>query len=237
MPDSNGKSSPAGGGLQARIAQSLADREAAYRLRYEIYVAEQGKPYAEADHDRRFLSDELDTDGTTIVVESSGQIVGTVRANWFDCPATASKYHNFFAIEQFPTIPPARIAVCSRLAALLEHRYQAARGLLFDSIYLRGLDRDTQLCFVACARILTRMFRGYGFREYAPPVNDPVVGPLHRFVLVLDDVEYLEQSGSPFYALAIEQKLPSVERPWLQSLLGTGSSPGQNAPQQDLARG
>ena len=188
-------------------------------MRYEVYIAEQGKPYPEANHERRLLSDELDSDGTTILVEADGQIVGTVRANWLDSPVTSSKYHPFFGIEGFSAISPARIAVCSRLAALLEHRYQSARGLLFDSIYLRGLDRDTQLCFVACAKILVRMFRGYGFREYATPVDDPVVGQLHRFVLVLDDLDYLAAIKSPFHALALERGVKPVERPWLRGLL------------------
>lgn len=152
------------------------------------------------------------------MVDVGGSIVGTVRANWLDSTATFAKYHPFFGIEPFSAIPPARIAVCSRLAALLEHRYQSARGLLFDSIYLRGLDRDTQLCFVACAKVLVRMFRGYGFREYATPVDDPVVGQLHRFVLVLDDLDYLAAIKSPFHALALERGVKPVERPWLQEI-------------------
>jgi len=153
------------------------------------------------------------------------RIVGTVRANWFDSPATSARYHSFFGIDQFAGIPESRIAVCSRLAALLEHRYAAARGLLFDAIYSCGLDRGTELCFAACARSLVRLFRAYGFREYAPPVDDPVVGNLHRLVLVLDDLEHLARTGSSFHGLARQRSLSATERPWLRALLAAPMPP------------
>jgi len=34
----------------AQIVVKTADRLAAFRLRYEAYIAKQGKPYPEADH-------------------------------------------------------------------------------------------------------------------------------------------------------------------------------------------
>jgi len=41
------------------------------------------------------------------------------------------------------------------------------------------------------------MFRHYGFREYAAPILDPVVGTLHRTLLVLDDLDNLSRANSP----------------------------------------
>jgi predicted GNAT family N-acyltransferase len=202
----------------ARLAVTTEDRLAAFRLRYEVYVAEQGKPYPEADHDERLLSDELDPDGEIIVVESGGRIVGTVRANWFVSGFTRSRYSHVFELLRFPEINPAEIAVCSRLAASLDHRHLRARELLFETIYERGLGRSTRLCFATCASILLRMFRKYGFREYAPPIRDPVVGMLHRTVLVLDDLAHLERVHSPFWPMARQHQIEPQGRIWLQRI-------------------
>ena len=49
--------------IQKTISAPAADREDAYRLRYEVYVAEQGRSYLEANHKDRLLSDALDADG------------------------------------------------------------------------------------------------------------------------------------------------------------------------------
>jgi len=202
----------------ARVAIEAPDRLAAFRLRYEVYVAEQGKGYPEADHEERLLSDELDPESELIVVDSLGDIVGTVRANWFDSSATRARYAHVFELVRFPKVALAHIAVCSRLAASTDHRHTKARSLLFETIYAQGLERKTCLCFATCAPLLLRMFRRYGFREYITPIHDPVVGTLHRTVLVLDDLAHLERVQSPFYEMAKNRNVISHNRPWLQSI-------------------
>ena len=199
----------------ARIAVTPEDRLAAFRLRYDVYVDEQGKPYPDASHDNRLLSDELDADGDIIVVETNEAIVGTVRANCFSSPLTRGRYAHVFDLNRFHAIEMGSIVVCSRLAASAEHRHAVARELLFDSIYEHRLTRNTKLCFATCAPTLARLFRRYGFREYASPFRDPIVGTLHRTVLVLDDVEYLARIRSPFAQIAHRHAISAVARPWL----------------------
>jgi len=220
MPDSNGKSSPAGEGLQARIAQSLADREAAYRLRYEVYVAEQGKPYPEADHERRQLSDELDDVSTIIAVTGhDGRPVGTQRSTWFEAGESMAELSGLFRLGRFEGFSPAETCVSSRVAVLPEFRLGAARDLLFNFMYECGVQTQTRLCFMTCAPILVRLFRRYGFREYDYPVSDPVVGALHRLVLVLDDLDYLSSIQSPFLVVAERYELAGIKRPSLTALI------------------
>lgn len=187
----------------ARVATSAAERTSAFRLRYDVYIAEQGKPYPDADHENRLLTDELDAEGAIIVATApDGTVIATVRANWFDEVATRSMYAATFDIGRFSEVPYAAMAVCTRLAAHNEHRHSIARARVFELIYEVGLDRGTRLAFASCARPLLRMFRSYGFREYADPVQDPIVGTLHRTVLALDDLPYLARIDSPFAPIA-----------------------------------
>ncbi|WP_347259323.1 GNAT family N-acyltransferase [Rudaea sp.] len=204
------------------IAQSVSTRdekEQVFRLRYDVYVGEQKKAYPEADHVKRLLFDELDPDADIIAVKTAeGGIVGTVRANWFDSAATHAHYSDVFGIENFLGIDRGCISVCSRLAASPEHRHIRVRELLFESIYEHGLDRDTRLCFATCAPILLRMFGKYGFREFAAPILDPVVGKLHRTLLVLDDVAHLERVRSPFLEIAEARRAGVEPRAWLTKI-------------------
>jgi hypothetical protein len=62
------------------------------------------------------------------------------------------------------------------------------------------------------------MFRKYGFREYLAPIHDPVVGTLHRTLLVLDDLPHLARVGSPFLPMAQQKNLVANERPWLKQI-------------------
>ena len=207
--------------LTAKQAIAESDRVAAFQLRYSVYIAEQGKPYPEADHERQLLTDELDEQSHIIVVsgaERESGIAGTVRASWFDAATTYARFAETFEIPRFAAFPTAEISVCSRLAASMEHRHARVRELLFESIYHRGLDRNTRLCFATCAPILLRMFRKYGFREFSPPLSDATVGKLHRTLLVLDDIEHLTRVGSPFCAIAQQRGIGVKPRPWLSQI-------------------
>jgi predicted GNAT family N-acyltransferase len=209
----------AGTSPHARLAISFADRHAAYRLRYARYVAEQGKPYPEADHSQQILTDELDPEADIVIVEVGGEVGATVRSNWFDSMSTRTRYSSTFELSRFANIAHARICACSRLAVSAGVKYAGARDLLFDAIYERALDRGAQLCFITCAPALVRLFQKYGFREFGHPINDRVVGKLSRLLLVLHDLPHLERSGSSFFKIASGRGLPSESQRWLSDLL------------------
>ncbi len=71
---------------------------------------------------------------------------------------------------------------------------------------------------MTCSPFLIRMFRKYGFREYLTPIEDPIVGTLHRMLLVLHDLDHLAQCGSPFYRIAMERGLAAVKHHWLTDM-------------------
>jgi predicted GNAT family N-acyltransferase len=207
-------------GLRARLACTEGDRVAAARLRYEVYIAEQQKPYPEADHVRRLLLDDLDHESDVLLVEDSeGFTVGTVRSSALTAEGTASRYSQVFQIERLRgAIPREEICVCSRLAVLPGYRFTKVKDMLFEEIYKTELTAGIRLCFATCARRLVRLFASYGFREFAETIEDNVTGTLHRMLLVLDDVEYLAQIGSPFLAVAIRHGIEREERPAVSAL-------------------
>ncbi|HEY8010775.1 MAG TPA: GNAT family N-acyltransferase [Rudaea sp.] len=189
--------------LVARRAESERDQHAVARLRFDVYVAEHGKAYAGADHARKTLSDDLDADADIMLIEHMhAGIIATVRSNSLASTRARAHYSALFDLTAFGHVPHHDIVVCSRLAVSQEHRDSNVRAQLFEAVYLRRLALGTRLCFATCAPAHLGMFSGYGFREVAAPVNDPVGGVLHRILLPLDDLEHLERVDSPFATLA-----------------------------------
>jgi len=138
-----------------------------------------------------------------------------VRANWFNSPSTQARYNHVFELTSFSAIPRAEITVVFRLAASLDQRDARAREKILDALYERALDRNTKIGLMTCAPFLVRMFRKYGWREYLDPIEDPIVGKLHRMVLALHDLDYLAQCDSPLHRIAKERELAAVSHDWL----------------------
>jgi predicted GNAT family N-acyltransferase len=201
------------------VANTAEEKHQAYRLRYAVYIAEQGKSYPEADVFDQALSDDLDSSAAVLTVMRGSECCGTVRTNWFSCPLVASIYGAANRLELFQEIPADQLAICSRLAVAPQHRGGNITRLLFSALYAVGLRCHTVLCFQNCRPPLVPFFVRYGFQQYLPTISDPVVGTLHPMVLALDDLEYFEQVDSPLLSLAIHHGVRHCTRPWFRSIL------------------
>jgi len=85
-----------------KVADTLEERQSAYKLRYEVFSEEQNDNRY-ANHDRKEWADKDDTLGSTvfIAVSTTGETIGTIRytpfqdrdiiaANLYDLPLLAS---------------------------------------------------------------------------------------------------------------------------------------------------
>jgi len=67
--------------VTSKIAKSKHDLERIAKLRYQVYIEEQGKPYSEADHTNKSFGDVLDQEATLVMLEKQNTLVGTMRLN------------------------------------------------------------------------------------------------------------------------------------------------------------
>jgi len=185
----------------ASVSETSADHLAAFALRFQVYVVEQGKPYASSDHENSTLTDELDPSAVILVVKAGNECCGTVRLNYFDVKETREFYAGVFDAGHHRRFDPRHIGVCSRFAVSSAHRNASVRDLLCRALFDYGLRRGGKVCYAACAPPVDRVFRRYGFKEFLPPVLDPVAGLLRRMVMLLDDIEHLEKIRSPLVAV------------------------------------
>jgi len=206
------------GNYEATVALTPEARAAAYHVRYRVYIIEQHKAYPEADHERSWLTDKLDANAVIIIASGTEGPCGTVRANFADFKNVKETYEEQFELDRFQHVPNRAIAICSRLAVVRKYRATPVSRILFREIYRYGIGRGTRLTFQSCTPSLRPLFFRYGFREYLSPFLDPVVGPLHRMLLVLDDLLYLAKLRSPFLSIAEQLGVTSVKRPWLDEM-------------------
>ena len=163
-------SSPSGGGL--RPLTSEADREAAARLAYEVYVKEFGILEHLADHERGVLYTD-DEGAYTLGVFEGGELVGCFSSFcWADAPFPEF-YQKVLDVERFTSVcPPERWAVVSRLLVRPEKRGSAIPMRLFVAMTVHLLQgRGQALLFGDCQPHLLRLYQSLGLRAYGRPFD------------------------------------------------------------------
>ncbi len=184
------------------VSAACSDAEllAIQRLRYDVYVAEQGKPYPEADHAARLLADRWDARSSHFQLVRDGELVAAVRHT----PASAGRDRLLEDLhlreELLVDTPSERFSVTSRLVSRVESRgmMRALRDLLV-AIYLHGVHGNELATFIHCRSELVPFFARLGFRAAGAPFVDAITHRTHLpMVIVLDEVMHLEATGSPF---------------------------------------
>jgi len=206
--------------ILVRPATDESDRSACYHLRYEVYVAEQGKPYPDADHDRRLLRDPLDERGTVLMATSaSGDVVGTLRVNFGDDPAFVDAYGEKLDLGRLLPLGPRRLSFTSRLAINPRWRRSPVFRELVSAAFWVGGAPEVSLSICTCRPSLVPLFQHLGYQEYGPRFSEPGGGHQCALLLVTGDLEHLGAVGSPFYPLASRYPPDTTTRHWLSSRL------------------
>lgn len=185
-----------------KMATTEAEREAIYRLRYEVYIEEMNgqSRHSEADVASRRLHDEWDVHSHHFIVIQNGRPAACARLTLRrDGPFECDGHFNLGRIS--PAFPH-QISMSSRLALhprlrgthLLKHltctmfRFAKEQGMRFD--------------FIDCHPRLLPLYTRLGYRLYQPGFNHPRYTYVVPMVLVFDDVEHFQTVGSPFAEIA-----------------------------------
>ena len=174
---------------RVRIARTDEELLAIFRLRYEIYVEEQGKPLPTADDKLRIVRDDLDNVATNFYVGSeTGEIVACGRSTigvWpracdepFAVPALNSfRREEFYYISKVMLNPRAR----SRLAI----------PSIFITMYKDGRMKNCPFGIANCNPKLVSIYNRFGWRRFGPEFIDPYAGAQVPIIIVAPDIDYL----------------------------------------------
>jgi predicted GNAT family N-acyltransferase len=180
-----------------RFAESEADHEAIYRLRYDVYVEEMGYAFPGVDHVGRRLAEPFRDRTRLLMAEEDGKLVGTVQFNWgAECGFTDQERHVYRLSDFIAVVGDEDIMIGSRFMTRPSHRDSDLPAQLLDRMFAFALDNDVRLLFGDCRPHLINNYLRLGFRTYAKTWNDPHAGMLAPLVFVIDDVAYLERIKS-----------------------------------------
>ncbi len=202
---------------QIRVAETDEEKRAIYAFRYRVYIEEMGKPYKNADHKNKLLSDELDDCSTLIFAEANSEIIGTVRVSWGCEEKVIQRYQECFALEHFQDYPNSLLYFSSRLMVSKDYRKTKLALNLSERAYLEGRKRKALFNFLSCAPTLTPFFERLGYRRYKFDFHECGAGEQVSFVGLLEDIERFEKTRSPFLKEAIKWENSAETRHWFAS--------------------
>jgi predicted GNAT family N-acyltransferase len=184
---------------KVRIARTAGERRAIYRLRYEVYVLEQDKRYAHANHRRRELADPVDEVSTHYYIADGDLVVAAARA--YLGPATPTLAERFAAGDE-PLIHGGTLHCAARFCVAAAARHMLLGWQLARAAYLHGRSQGVERTYLHCAPQLATLYERLGYERYRGTFEDPTVGTQTPLRLRAADEHWLRQRLSPFAPLA-----------------------------------
>ena len=187
-----------------QLAESDAEKEAVYRLRYDVYVQEMGRYGASADHANRRLTEPEDETGRIYYAAKDGRVVATQRLSWGgDAPFSSRLIEQYQLAPFLAEMAPERIAVGERAMVIPALRGSALFRELQQASHSLISENRVELVFGCCEPHLLSLYVGQGCRTYSKRnIAGKETGFLIPLVTVVEDVAYLRSIGSPSAATA-----------------------------------
>ncbi|MGE3277351.1 MAG: GNAT family N-acetyltransferase [Vicinamibacterales bacterium] len=159
--------------MSVSLAVTDAERQACFGLRYRIYIEEQGRRPAAADHERRLDCNADDEGAILLQARMAGELVGTARVHHGRDTGIPAFLQEACELTRRPDAPPLEhVAAISRLAIDPAHRGSLVVVALFRACFevLHAEGRDTRLVIIVALDQpgLPQMYQALGFRPVAP---------------------------------------------------------------------
>lgn len=194
-----------------QLARSDAEREAIYRLRYEIYVEELGFKLP-ADHERRLMPDSPEVPCQLLYAADGDRALGTLRMQLGCEGGLTAADQEVYCLDRFAGIVPTeQMAILTRYMTVADYRESDVPARLFDEMVRYLLERGIRMLFCDCRPHLINTYQRQGFRVYGRTYNDEEAGLLVPLVMILDDVEHFRRVRSRLLPL-VEEAGPDPER-------------------------
>ncbi len=185
-----------------RFASTPEDREAVYRLRYDVYVEELGHSFELPAGDER-LPDPPARPSRLLMAEAEGALLGTLAFDWGgDRGFDAETSQTYRLAEFLAVLPPAGLLVFHRFLTTPEARLGPAPELLLEGLLRFALEQGVRAIFCDCRPHLLNAYLRLGFRPFAPTASNPIAGLLVPLVLLLDDHQHLARLRARFALVA-----------------------------------
>lgn len=198
------------------VAESAEEREAIFRLRYQIYVKELGIYGHKADHERQLLRDEFDEGARLLYASKDGNVVGSLRFHVGADGPLPEPYRQTYDTARFQDlVPETRMGVMTRFMLAPEQRGSTLTFRLILRCFQEQIDAGVLMSFCDCEPHLVTLYNSLGLRAYAPGYNSHDQDLLIPLAILFADRQHLESIKSPMLS---SLRLPAAEPELLQAL-------------------
>ncbi|MFH1059012.1 MAG: cyclic nucleotide-binding domain-containing protein [Pseudomonadota bacterium] len=196
------------GAVAVRVAETQAEREAIYALRYQVYVRELKKANVDnADHAQGWIRDPEDDQPQTILLYSGPRDApaGTMRLRVWAQGEVDQHTAQIYSLARFPDLNRQAVFEISRLIVSPSVRSSPVAPSLFEAAYRLAVGRrHAHIGFLYCAPGLSRAYHRLGFRGYQGELIPSPDGLRVPMVMIAGDLEHFQKVGSPLTPLVQE---------------------------------
>ncbi len=205
------------------IAQTQAEREAIYRLRYEVYVEEMHIFNDVADHEQRMLYGENDAGARLMYAKVGDELIGSLRLNLGKDGQFSNELEQTYDLQRFRSaINDDQLLVLTRFMVRKAYRGSQLSFRMIEEVAEICKREQIDVAVCDCQPHLIRYYQRMGFRSYACPVyNDAAFGIMIPLAFVVRDLAYLDDIRSPLRK-ALDQPVDD-----LASIAGIAASLGK----------
>ena len=158
----------------------------AKRLRYEVYCHELGRDSPNADHDKKIISDQLDSTALVFIAVESGETIGTLRAN-ASSDSALGILEDLYGMKESVHHPHAT-GICTKFIIKKAKRGSFASMKLIAAVVRYGLRNNIKECYIDCVPALLPYYKALGFKISGPAFFHRENGP--SYPMKLDVVKY-----------------------------------------------
>jgi N-acyl-L-homoserine lactone synthetase len=169
--------------ISIRFATSPCELSSIRRLRYSIYVEEQGRDLISANHETRELEDQFDHGALHLYVARAKDIVACVRIHLGQIPAALAVPLN---LSQFRECGEGKDCFVSKLMVRQSERNKAITGRLIQSVYSIARERGVARVFCATFPHLVSFYERVGLQAYNEVYIDKELGPQYAMTASID---------------------------------------------------
>ena len=180
-------------------ANTRAELDAVYRLRYEVYVEEMQIFGDVADHENRVLIGPNDHTARILYAKIDNEIVGSLRLNLGKDAPFSHELESTYNLQNFrQAIDDDQMLILTRFMVKPEYRGTSIAHQMICQVAELCVEEDIEVSFCDCQPHLVRYYQRIGFRSYECPVyNDPEFGIMIPLTFINGDLDYLKSIRSP----------------------------------------
>ncbi|HML34607.1 MULTISPECIES: cyclic nucleotide-binding domain-containing protein [Sporomusa] len=214
--------------IEICVAKTLEEKEEIYHFRYQIYVEEMSRHFAEVDYDNQHIYDEMDDWAVLLYAKIGSEIIATYRINIGAMADFPQKVIEFLTLDTFNNSinehGAHKIAYATKVMVAPAHRGSPALYRLTAKCYELCCHEQVQFLFGISNFHLLRLYEQLGFRRYCKNFFYPGHGLAAPLIMLIDDAEHLRKVRSPIFRIARKrQSLNTKAVEWFDTTF-TGNS-------------